>query len=168
MMEKKTNYVTSKGINGINGYSKMNAIQYRIYPEKSMTIKNNSDGDIVLENLKIKSHKNIEPLKQNNASDLVFSGNKVTANINVDEDGMLATKIPFNKGWSLTIDGEQVPTELVNYAFVGSKIKQGNHSIVLEFQQYGLKVGLLISLIGAVLIIIMESSIYFIRKKNTK
>ncbi len=99
---------------------------------------------------------------------MVFSGNKVTANINVDEDGMLATKIPFNKGWSLTIDGEQVPTELVNYAFVGSKIKQGNHSIVLEFQQYGLKVGLLISLIGAVLIIIMESSIYFIRKKNTK
>lgn len=166
---EKTNYVTSKGINGINGYSKMNAIQYRIYPEKSMTIKNNSDGDIVLENLKIKSHKkNIEPLKQNNASDLVFSGNKVTANINVDEDGMLATKIPFNKGWSLTIDGEQVPTELVNYTFVGSKIKQGNHSIVLEFQQYGLKVGLLISLIGAVLIIIMESSIYFIRKKNTK
>ena len=49
--------------------------------------------------------------------------------------------IPYENGWSLTVDGEE--TELVrgDIGFLACKVASGDHDIVLKFTAPGLYVG---------------------------
>ena len=55
--------------------------------------------------------------------------NKITSTINVDTDGYLVTSIPYDRGFTIKIDEKIVEKEIVNTAFLGAKIRKGNHKI---------------------------------------
>ena len=69
----------------------------------------------------------------------------------VQTDSLLATSIPVQRGMKLLVDGESVPICTVNTAFVGAWIPAGSHEIDLVFCPPGLKVGIAVSVLSALI-----------------
>ena len=65
----------------------------------------------------------------------------ITGSIHAETDGYALFMIPYENGWSLTVDGEE--TELVrgDIGFLACKVASGDHDIVLKFTAPGLYVG---------------------------
>ena len=59
--------------------------------------------------------------------------------------GYFVTSIPYEKGYSLYIDGKKTDIEVVNKAFIGAKIKKGKHTIVLKYETPGEKLAIVVS-----------------------
>ena len=49
-----------------------------------------------------------------------------------DKTKMVATSVPYNKGWTVLVDGEPIDYELVNTGFIGFPLEPGEHR--LEFR----------------------------------
>ena len=94
--------------------------------------------------------------KDNNA---VLSGK-----IYVSKDGYLVTSLPYQKGFIVEIDGEKVPYEKVNTAFVGAKITKGNHNVRITYEMPGKHIGILVSILSCITSIVL----YIIRMKRMK
>ena len=60
--------------------------------------------------------------------------------------------IPYDKGWSVEVDGNKVETLKVNSAFLGVPLKSGEHTMTLKFCPPGLKIGICITLTSIVII----------------
>ena len=81
----------------------------------------------------------VKPLKTTS----IFKG-KVTTS----KDGYLVTSYPYEKGYEIYIDGKKQNVEIVNKAFVGCKIKKGNHTITIQFHAPFKNAGLGISVLS--------------------
>lgn len=84
-----------------------------------------------------------EPLTVTNYTDTKVEG-KVTAK----KDGYLFTSIPYEKGWSLYVDGVKTEIEPFGDAFIGVRLSEGEHKITLKYVPQGFIVGSIVS-IGA-------------------
>lgn len=73
-------------------------------------------------------------------------GTVISGEVNARDDGMFVTSIPYQEGLQIYIDGEKAPTEKVNTAFLGAKIKQGKHQIDIIYTMPGKSTGLLVSI----------------------
>lgn len=89
----------------------------------------------------------------------------LTAEISVGEDMDLITTIPYDKGWSVYVDG--VKTEPGNFkeAFLLVPLKAGKHNLEFKYSSPGYKYGLMISL-GSVAIFAL--TVYVKVKKKRK
>ncbi len=79
------------------------------------------------------------------------SGYKAT--INMEEEGYLATTIPYDEGFTVKIDNEEVEYELINGCFLGAKLPKGEHEIEITYEIIGFKLGMLLTIIGILLTI---------------
>lgn len=78
-------------------------------------------------------------------------GNLICGKLDAGQDGYLITSIPFDRGFEVRIDGRLTETEMVNTAFLGTKIKKGVHRIEITYHAPGLFLGELLSGIGVFL-----------------
>lgn len=83
-----------------------------------------------------------------------YSG-EITCNTSAKEGEYLVTSIPYDKGFSTYINGEKVEVEIVNKAFIGIKLKEGNNNIVIKYVSPLFKEGIIVSLLGVVLMMFM-------------
>lgn len=82
---------------------------------------------------------------------LKVANDRVSGTTNRAQASVLTTSIPYTKGWKLTVDGHDTPTQKVNAGFVGAKIPAGKHQIRLTYHTPGLVAGRLLSVLGLVL-----------------
>lgn len=63
---------------------------------------------------------------------------------------MIVTPIPYEKGWSLKINGDKVPIEKVNYAFIGIPLEVGGNEIEMTYYPpyFGWTVGMTVLGVG--------------------
>lgn len=66
--------------------------------------------------------------------------------VNASTGGVLFTSIPYETGWTVTVDGKEVKTEKIFDAFLAVDISEGNHEIVFKYFPEGLKTGAIISI----------------------
>ena len=78
-----------------------------------------------------------------------FKDTKIKGTINAKKDGVMFMSIPYEKGWSVYIDGKKADTFKVLHAMLGVRVSQGSHDIVLKYSPEGFRPGLLISGVGA-------------------
>ncbi len=77
--------------------------------------------------------------------------------IDVQEDGVFATSVPYEAGWKLKVDGHtREINELIGGAWISTSLSAGEHQIELSFRPPGLIAGLLITLAGIGLLIAAE------------
>ena len=60
----------------------------------------------------------------------------------------ILTTIPYEEGWTLTIDGQKTDIKVYQDALIGIDAGTGSHEIVLSFAAPGLKAGAAVSLAG--------------------
>lgn len=96
-----------------------------------------------------------------------FKDTEIKGTINAEKDGVMFLSIPYEKGWSVYIDGEKADTFKVLNAMLGAKVAKGSHDIVLKYSPEGFTEGLVISGVGAgVTVIVIWFD--FRRKKKKK
>lgn len=77
--------------------------------------------------------------------------------INVQEDGVFVTSVPYEAGWKLKVDGHtREINELIGGAWISTSLSAGEHQIELSFRPPGLIAGLLITLASIGLLIAEE------------
>lgn len=80
--------------------------------------------------------------------------------INLSKESLVFFSVPYDKGWSATVNGKPVILEKVDNGFMAVKGSKGNNKIVFTFIPEGLKLGTKLTKISISLLII-----YFILNK---
>jgi len=96
-----------------------------------------------------------------------YADGYVKGHVNVSEDKtLLFTTIPYDEGWTVSVDGKEVETiAVVESAFLAIQLEPGYHEIEFEYHVPGLKEGMILSGIslGIVLMFILTG---FMSKKK--
>lgn len=84
-----------------------------------------------------------------------YDAESLNGHITLDTAGTLILSIPYESGWTLTVNGE--PAEFSSYdeLFISVDLPAGEHSICLTFYPDGLNAGICLSLLSAVLFILI-------------
>ena len=93
-------------------------------------------------------------------------GDSIYGNIDVMKGGYFIFTIPYDKGFTAYVDDEEVEIEQVSGGFIGFKIDEGKHNIKLTFEAPYAKIGRIVSLIGIVMVIVLN--IYERRRYSEK
>ncbi len=113
-------------------------------------------------------------LSQNTMDIITFDDTLVEGTFTAEKDCLLYTSIPYDKGWSITIDGEEVKQGdivAVGDALIGIRVGKGDHNITFSYEPVGLMAGIFISAFVAalaLLILIIKLLKKRFSKKGTK
>ena len=80
------------------------------------------------------------------------SASGFTAHIDASQAGMLVFTIPFDKGFSATIDGQEAEIIQCDVAFMGVWVEAGEHEIVFTYRTRALRLGIAASLCAAMVL----------------
>ncbi|NLM63634.1 MAG: YfhO family protein, partial [Mollicutes bacterium] len=98
--------------------------------------------------------KAVEELKKNQMEIIKKDKNYLKGKIEVNEDKtVLFTSIPYEKGWEILVDGKKVEYFPIFDSFIGLDLDVGVHEIEFKFVSPLFKLGLIISIISALLFI---------------
>lgn len=83
-----------------------------------------------------------------------FSSTETTGKISVNEDGLLFTSIPYDKSYTIYVDGKKTDyTYTGNKAFIALNLSKGEHTIRFKYTPSGFRTGLFFTLLCTLCII---------------
>ena len=80
-------------------------------------------------------------------------GDVIELDVEATKDGYFVTTLPYDKGYTIYIDGIKVNYEKINTSFIGFKINSGKHNIKIVYQSNGLLIGKILSIIGLISVV---------------
>lgn len=89
--------------------------------------------------------------------------NSFEATVVRDKDSLVFFSIPYDEGWTATVNGKKVDIEKVNVGFMAVPVASGESKIVFEYETPGLKNGFIIS--GIALLVLIAYVVFFTIKK---
>ncbi|WP_124059087.1 YfhO family protein [Vaginisenegalia massiliensis] len=93
-----------------------------------------------------------------------WTNNQVLGTVSISDDSKwMMTSIPYDQGWAVQVDGEQVPTINAWQGFLAYPITKGQHQIKMTYIPPGLYLGLAIS---AISIFAIAVAIFLLRKRS--
>lgn len=95
-----------------------------------------------------------------------FSDTEICGTVDVKEDGVLFLSIPYEKGWSVYVDGEKTGTVKLMQSMLGAKLSKGHHDIRIKYIPEGFRTGTSVSA-AALLLFILLAVRDRLRKKKT-
>ncbi len=75
-----------------------------------------------------------------------------TATIQADKDRLVFFSVPYESGWSATVNGEPAQIEQVNVGFMAVRVPAGESTIRFDYETPGLKLGACVT-VGAFLLL---------------
>lgn len=93
-------------------------------------------------------NKVIQKISQNQLKVTEFNKNKLKGEIYLNGDDTLMLSIPYEKGWNIKVNGKKVKYSKIYDTFISLDLKKGSNKIEMIFIPPGLKLGIIISLIG--------------------
>lgn len=136
------------------------------------TITMDRAGSIEFDDLKIYSvpMDNLETycddLREDALENVEIGRNQVSGTISLEKDKLLVLSIPYQNGWSVYVDGQEVKPVRTNYMYIGVPLTAGEHTVELEFAIPGVKYALVIMPSAAVLFIVLWIVSVIRRKKK--
>ena len=76
----------------------------------------------------------------------VWEDSRLKGSVETETGGTLFLSIPYDEGWSITVDGEKKTAKKLFDAFMGIELSPGSHVIEMQYMPRGLKMGAAISL----------------------
>ncbi|MCI8517187.1 MAG: YfhO family protein [Hungatella sp.] len=76
---------------------------------------------------------------------LKWKDTEVEGEIEADRAGVLFTSIPYDKGWTVKVDGVEQETRKIFDAFLSVDVPEGHHRISMSYEPEGLRLGLAVS-----------------------
>lgn len=92
------------------------------------------------------------------------SDTKISGTVTAYENCILYSSIPYDKGWSVYVDGEKAETFEIGGCQLGTALKPGEHKIEYRYRPRGIAEGAAISAAAAAAFI----AFYFLKKKKSQ
>lgn len=145
----------------IKYYDKDYILLYNANKEKDLLLKEN---DIDISDLKAyyvdieKINQTIETLKKEKLN-YEINKNKIHGTITT-KGGTLLITLPYEKGFTIKVNGNKVKYEKVLDSLIGIDLERGTHEITIEYKQPGLEIGIIISTLSII------TTIIYVRKQK--
>lgn len=91
----------------------------------------------------------MKELKQSILENVKIGTDTVDGTISVDENKILCLSIPYSKGWSAYVDGEETELLQANTMMSAIEISPGEHKIHLQYKTPYVNSGIIVSSLGA-------------------
>lgn len=88
-----------------------------------------------------------------------------TAKVEREKENLVFFSIPYDEGWTATVNGKPAEIEKVNVGFMAVKVPAGDSEIRFNYETPGLKLGLLITVISSAIFVIYLVIFTLIPKK---
>ena len=108
-----------------------------------------------------------ELLSQNMLQVEEYEDGYIRGTIDMPERKTMFTSVPYDKGWKVLVDGEEVEYYAIGKAFIGVDMTPGVHTVEMIYIPVGLKLGMIVS-VGAWLILLLGTVLYSKRSKVEK
>ena len=95
-----------------------------------------------------------------------FSDTDIKGRVSAKKDGILYFSIPYEKGWTVYVDGRKARTTPVLNAMLGAEVSAGDHEIELKYSPEGFRPGLIVS--GSSLLLFVLFALSDMRRKKKK
>ncbi|UXE90324.1 YfhO family protein [Limosilactobacillus reuteri] len=103
---------------------------------------------VVAEKLDNNYYREVKTLQRHRLENVKFKRNQVQGTIKTTRPGVLTSSIPYSTGWSVKVNGKKATTLRTNQAFLGVYLPAGTHHVTFSYELPGIKLGVLLSLIG--------------------
>lgn len=87
----------------------------------------------------------------------------VRAEVRLDRPGVALLKASFDPGWTVRLDGQEVPSQMVAPSYVGRAIPPGRHQIVFEYRPF--RYYWLLFLVGALTLVGLAAGEDLVRRR---
>ena len=92
-----------------------------------------------------------------------WSDTKIKGTVIANKDGLLMTSIPYEKGWSVKVDGKKAEMLSVADAFCAVELTAGEHQIVFSYIPAGFIIGVSVSVLSIAALVALH---YVFTKKK--
>ena len=109
--------------------------------------------------------KGYETLKSGQMDITEFNETKISGTFEANENEILYTSIPYDKGWNIILDGEKVSQDDIigiSEALIGVKVNKGKHNITFEYSIPYMNIACTISVVFTLLLVFA----YILNKKK--
>lgn len=86
--------------------------------------------------------------------------NYIKTDVNAAENGVLFTTIPYNKNWSVKVDGNKVETYMTCDTLLAFDMPEGTHEIVMSYNSLDIIIGCICSIIGLIVFAVFSIIVY--------
>ena len=84
-----------------------------------------------------------------------YDSTSINGTITANKDGVMFTSIPYDKGFSVFVDGKETETiPIGDGGLIGVPVNEGTHQISFKYQVEGFNIGLILTSISIVGIIV--------------
>ncbi|MCD8330606.1 MAG: YfhO family protein [Lachnospiraceae bacterium] len=90
----------------------------------------------------------------------------LTGTVTATEDGTLFLSIPYDEGWTVTVDGEEVEASAFADTFLSLNLTAGTHTISLHYHVVGLTAGAVISLVSLAILVFLAVLLLLSRRNR--
>ncbi|HKC68942.1 MAG TPA: YfhO family protein [Bacteroidia bacterium] len=106
---------------------------------------------------------NMDSLQKNTIQISEFKPTHIKASINLPADRLVYASIPFDKGWTITDNGNKTDKLILSGGMTGLMLTKGNHALEFTYTSLNFKKGLYISVISFCIFI---GLFFFVHKKK--
>ena len=107
-------------------------------------------------------------LAKTSADKFSIDNNGFTAEVTRDKKSLVFFSVPYNEGWTATVNGKSVEVEKVNVGFMAVPVDAGVSQIRFNYQNVGLGLGVTVT-VGAAIVLVFYIliSVVYIKKHPT-
>lgn len=95
----------------------------------------------------------VELLSREHLENVQVDSTHISGTLNLNEAGRLILSVPYEKGWTVWIDGEKTEPETFGDALMAFDLEAGEHTIKMHYVPDGWNIGVPVS-VGSVLILV--------------
>ncbi|WP_124066020.1 YfhO family protein [Clostridium sp. E02] len=126
---------------------------------EAVTLNNNdNEQDLVAQSYRLSPEglKSVYEILNKNPLKLTrWSDTRIQGTVNADQAGLLYLSIPFDKGWSIKVDGKEVEPYKLFDTFLSVHVTAGTHAITLEYMPQGLNTGAIITSVSVLILLLI-------------
>ena len=130
---------------------------------EELKVKYNNDTSLLNEYVVIDKEINVGS-DDSICEDITYYDNYFSCNLYTSEDGFAVIGFPYDEGWKIIVNGEEIEYYECNGGMIGFSIVSGNNNIEMYFVPSGFKIGFVLSIVGFLSFI----AIIIFDKKKTK
>jgi len=93
-------------------------------------------------------------LRETSAEEFTTDNRGFTAKVKREKATLVFFSVPYDKGWSATVNGKEVQIEKVNAGFMAVYVPAGESEIRFDYMTPGLNIGIVITTLSAVIFLI--------------
>ncbi len=138
-----------------------------------VTVTNSSGNNFSMYAYKFNNENYISLINKLNTNAFSYDSDRSTdthiyGTITASNAGLMYTSIPYEKGWTVKVDGKKVKTESFADTMLAVRLDAGTHSIEMSYRPQGLIAGSIITFISTLLIAAAIILPILVKKKKIK